>query len=227
MKQLPVRLGFVLLLSTGFLLSACSDSNSPTEGSNTCGNENVHCVYATIHTADWSTGADYIGPKPDQTDYYGGVDLSLANIENVSPGDQISIGITLSPALVVTSNIPPEVVLQVAGTILGGSTDLVVQTAPTISMRGDWQTIQYPKVNLRGKSPTGNCDSMYAEWRATGLSAGDELRGFSLSFTVPETWSNGTSIPASQTIPLGRIGWIASLSGDTRGQVPPIQLQEQ
>ncbi len=227
MKQLSLRLGFVLLLSNSFLLSACSDSKSPTAGGTTCGDENVHCVYATIHAADWSTGVDYVGPKHDQTDYYGSVDLPLANIEGVSPGDQIYIGITLSPALVVTSNIPLEVRPQVAGSLLGGSTDLSLEFEPTISMLGDWQTIAFPRVTLWGKSTTRNCDSMNVEWRVTGLSEGDELRGFSVRFTVPESWSNGTSMPASQTMPLERIGWITSLPGDTRGEVPPIQLQTQ
>ncbi len=152
MNRLKPVLRAVACLAALAAFGSCSDSKSPTAGSGTCGDESVHCVYAIIHTADWSTGVDYLGSRLDQTDYYGTTDLPLANIEGVSPGDQIYVGITLSPALVVSSNIPPEVVLQVAGALLGGSTDLVVQTEPSISMRGDWQTIQYPRVNLRGKS---------------------------------------------------------------------------
>jgi len=225
MNRSSLFLGFLLLLSNGVLLSACSDSKSPTSASGSCGDENVHCVYATIRTADWTTGVSYLDPPLDQSDYYGSADLPVANIESVSPGDQIYVGITLSPALVVTSSVPSEVVLQVAGLLVGGSEDLSVQVVPALSMQGAWQTIERARVNLYGQSPTGNCDLMDAEWRVTGLSEGDELRGFSVTFTVPESWSNGTAMPASQTMPLERVSWGATLLGDTRGGTPPIQMK--
>ncbi len=227
MNRLKPAMRAVAYLAALATFGSCSDSNSPTASSGNCGEENVRCAYATVRAADWSTGVEYIDPPIDGTDYYGTATLSILDFENVSPGDEINLSIKLSPPLVITSNVPPTAVIGFGGSPTGGSENVTARPELTLSLQGDWMTIGSTGVTLRGDNSTGVLSSFYASGSISGLSEGDELRGVTFKFTIPEKWSDGTQFEANQTIPLDRFGWGVSLSGDTRTEVPPVQLKTQ
>ncbi|HKI84343.1 MAG TPA: hypothetical protein VKA63_08405, partial [Candidatus Krumholzibacteria bacterium] len=227
MPRLTPAIRAVASLLMVITASACSDGGSPTADSGSCGNENVHCAYATVHAADWSTGVEYLDPPIDGTDYYGSADLTIANLENVSPGDEVYFSVNLSPPLVITSNVPPKAVVGFGGSLQGRNENVAARPALTMGLQGDWMTIGTTGVTLRGDRSTGLLSSFYASGSITGLSEGDELRGATFKFTIPEKWSDGTPFEANQTVALDRFGWGVSFSGDTRAETPPIQLKTQ
>ncbi len=227
MNRLATALRALACLAALAAIGSCSDSKSPTAGGGNCGEENVHCAYATVHAADWSTGVEYFDPPLDGTDYYGTATLSIPDLENVSPGDEINLSIKLSPALVITSSVPPKAVIGFGGSLTTRSENITARPGLTLTLQGDWTTIASTSVTLRGDNATGLLSSFYASGSINELSEGDELRGVTFQFTIPEKWSDGTPFEPNQTMPLDRFGWGVSFSGDTRGQVPPIQLKTQ
>ena len=217
-----------LLTAILVLFAACSSSKSPTGPSNSCGDPNVHCVYATLTAADWrTTGETYLGPTHDVTDYVGAGYLETPDIPNVSPGDEISINITLSPPIVVTSNVPSLVALQFVGSLDNVQTYLYMTADASVSLRGDWKNPDPQPVSMRGIGRPGYVEHLLANVNVTGLSEGDELKGITIRFTMPEAWSDTTAVALDRIFPLDSFNWSTELPGDTRGETPPIQLKAQ
>jgi len=136
----------------------------------------------------------------------------------------VYVSISLSPALVVSTNIPPYSLLYVSEVSTSGNSIVAVTSDLSMQLEGTWTTIDYSNSTLRGDKTTGILLRVSATARAIGLSEGYQLLGASFTFTVPEKWSDGSSIALNQTLPLQRFGWGVTLSGDTRAELSPIQL---
>lgn len=227
MGRFLLRSSFATLATALVLFSACSSSKSPTGTSTSCGDANVHCVYATLQATDWRTSVTYLGPTYDVTDYVGAGYLETPNIPDVSPGDEITLNITLSPPIVVTSNVPSLVALQFVGLLDNVNTYLYMTADASVSLRGDWTNAEPQPVSMRGIGRPGYVEHLLANVNVSGLSEGDELKGISLRFTMPEVWSDSTAIALDRTFPFNSFNWSTELPGDTSGDIPPIQLKAQ
>jgi len=221
------RSWFAALATIAVLIAACSSSKSPTDTSSSCGDPNVHCVYATLQASDWRTSATYLGPTYDVTDYVGAGYVETPDIPNVSPGDEIALNIALSPPIVVTSNVPSQVALQFVGSLENVQTYLYMTADASVSLRGDWKNPDPQPVSMRGIGRPGYVEHLLANVIVSGLSEGDELKGITLRFTMPEIWSDSTAIALDRTFPFDSFNWSTELPGDTSGDTPPIQLKAQ
>ncbi len=219
-KPLPL---FVLLLTLGVLLFACSDSKSPTGPSIACGDANVDCLTQSFGASDWAQNASYYAPG-DVTNFTGGTALSAPNFSDVSPGDQVHIQLSFSPPLVVTSNVPSQVTLMLEGTNGTSSYDEYVYAPHTFRIRGSWPDPSGTRVAINGIRKTGEIVELRIDWRPTGFSEGDELRGLTVDFTMPSAWSDGVDIGDKQPLPIEVLTWIVKFDGDHSGDTPPIQV---
>ena len=223
MKHWKLPSVLVLLLALGGFLFACSSSKSPTGPSSNCGDANVDCLNQSFSSADWAQKASYYAPS-NVTTFLGGASLSAPNFADVSPGDQVHIHLTFLQPLVVTSTIPPEVTITLDGTNGASSYDEYVNPPRTFQIQGSWPNTSNALVTLNGVRQTGEIVEFRIDWRPTGFSEGDELRGLSVDFTMPTTWTDGVDIGDHQPLPLDILTWRVKFTGDHTGDTPPIQV---